>query len=76
MTAIIIVGSPVVLLLLYFLAKYCIKCYTARENLKALIDDGVKHAVVADNHIEFEQQVLQKVRIFFYRNIVQHTINL
>ena len=55
MTVILIVGSPAVLLLFYFLTKYCIQCYTTRENLKTLINAGVKHAVVADNHIEFEQ---------------------
>ena len=76
MTVTLIVGSPAVLLLLYFLTKYCIQCYTTRENLKTLINAGVKHAVVADNHIEFEQQILWKVRIFFCKNIVQHTINL
>lgn len=57
MTVILIVGSPAVLLaiLTYSLTKYFIKCYTTRKNLKTLIDSGVKHAVVADNHIEFEQ---------------------
>lgn len=57
MTKIIFVGSPVVLLAILFcsLTKYFIKCYTTRKNLKMLIDSGVKHAVVADNHIEFEQ---------------------
>ncbi len=57
MTVIIFVCSPVVLLaiLTYSLTKYFIKCYTTRKNLKTLIDSGVKHAVVADNHIEFEQ---------------------
>ena len=57
MTEIIFVGSPVVLLvvLLYSLAKHGISCYTTRKNLKTLIASGVKHAVVADNHIEFER---------------------
>ena len=55
MTEIIFVGSPVVLLVVYSLAKHGISCYTTRKNLKTLIDSGVKHAVVADNHIEFER---------------------
>lgn len=57
MTEIIFVGSPVVLLvvLLYSLAKHGISRYTTRKNLKTLIDSGIKHAVVADNHIEFER---------------------
>ena len=57
MTEIIFVGSPVVLLvvLFYSLAKYGISRYTTRKNLKTPIDSGVKHAVVADKHIEFER---------------------
>lgn len=49
MTKIIFVGYPVVPLaiLFYSLTKYFIKCYTARKNLKMLIDSGVKHAAVA-----------------------------
>ena len=57
MTEIIFVGSPVVLLvvLFYSLAKYGISRYTTRIILKTIIDSGVKHAVVADKHIEFER---------------------
>lgn len=53
---VIIVLSPFVLWALISLAKYCVSRFTRYRELKLLINSGAKHAVVAENHIEFERQ--------------------
>ena len=52
---VIIVLSPFVLWALISLAKYCVSHFTRYRELKLLINSGAKHAVVAENHIEFER---------------------
>lgn len=50
---VVIVLPPVVAVSVLYLIKHCVDKFTQYKELKLLIDSGVEHGEVTDDHVSF-----------------------